>query len=597
MAETELPPWEEAAKVKKGTAPDLPPWAEAASKLQPPVGYGEDMAKGAVPALAQGGMAVAGMGGDLQQLAKAGSEAATAKGINPFSALGDAFANSRLGKFLQEDTAKHPTAIQQVSSGDMPGNVPLPTSAGIQKKAEEVTGPFYESQTGPGKALQTGLRVLPSIALGGGGVTGALAKSAGAGLVGEGAAEGADALKGYLPDAAQPWAEPVARAAGVMAGTGLPALARGAVTPLPLNPQRTATVDALRAVNPELVQASSAGQLAEAPRLMAMEGRAPSMANLPTRQGEAYTQGVMRQAGAPGAMFDTPGLAQAKGTGAQLEALRNAHSMSPAEFAALNRGVRQDQRDLFRSVGNSEPYTNVRDQIAQGPTGGNPMPLNMTGERYGALKQITQNAAEGAPTTHERMAITGVRDRMNEAFHNSMPPAEAQRLRDLDQQYSNYKTIENIPREAGGRTLTPDQVHRKAGVGSPLETHSDNAASVMQPLPSSPAETASPLMKLAGMAGGYLTGAGVQTAGGMGLAHALTEGGPLGAIAGREGVGPAIDFLKGTAARAVASPTGQGYLKNQRWMPSPATAPTDRATLLRLLMAPPTNPTMVGPQQ
>src|SRR5258708_11269061 len=112
MAEKELLPWEEAAKVKKGTAPELPPWAEAAAAKQPQVGYGEDMAKGAIPALAQGVMAIAGMPGDLQALGKAGSEKATEKGINPFSALGDAFANSRLGKFLQEDTAKHPTAIQ-----------------------------------------------------------------------------------------------------------------------------------------------------------------------------------------------------------------------------------------------------------------------------------------------------------------------------------------------------------------------------------------------------------------------------------------------------------------------------------------------------
>src|SRR5229473_5419247 len=98
MAEKELLPWEEAAKVKKGTAPELPPWVEAAAKLQPSVGYGEDMAKGAVPALVQGLMSVAGMGGDLQQLAKAGAEKATEKGINPFSALSDAIGNSEFGK-------------------------------------------------------------------------------------------------------------------------------------------------------------------------------------------------------------------------------------------------------------------------------------------------------------------------------------------------------------------------------------------------------------------------------------------------------------------------------------------------------------------
>src|SRR5258705_6634834 len=254
MADTQLPPWEQAAKIKKGTAPVPPPWVQAAAKKQPQVGYGEDMAKGAIPALAQGLMIPLGMGGDLQQLAKAGAEKANEKGINPFSALGDAFANSKLGKFLQEESAKSAKLpIGQVSSGDVPGTVPLPTSAGIQKKAEEVTGPFYESKLGPGKALQTGLRVLPSVAMGGN-ILGALAKAAAGGVVGEGAAEGANALKGYLPDAAQPWAEPVARAAGVMAGMPVPSILRRAVTPLPYSPQRAAQINALRANNPELVE-------------------------------------------------------------------------------------------------------------------------------------------------------------------------------------------------------------------------------------------------------------------------------------------------------------------------------------------------------
>jgi len=594
MAEKELLPWEEAAKVKKGTAaPELPPWAEAASKLQPQVGYGEDIAKGVVPAAAQGIMAVAGMPGDLQALAKAGSEKATEKGINPFSALGEAFANSRLGKFLQEDTAKHPTAIQQAGGGDLPGSGgTLPTSAGIQKKAEEVTGPFYKSQYGPGKAMQTGLRVAPSLLIGGGGVPGALLKSAGAGVLGEGAVEGANALKGYLPDVAQPWAEPAARAAGVMAGTFTPAGVRRAVTPLPLSPERTATVNALRATNPELVEASSAGQLAEAPRLMAAEGRAPRMTGLPERQGEAYTQGVMRQAGThtPGAMFDTAGLAEARGTGAQIEALRNAHEINPTEFALLNRDVGRmgaPGSDLYRAVGPSEPFAIVRNALLHGPGGGNPPPLSMTGQRYGAMKQITQNAAEGAPTSHEQMAILAARERMNEAFHNSMPAAEAERLRNLDQQYSNYKTIENIPAKVGENIVTPQQVSSKATRGGPLDVHAENAASMMQPLPK-PNMEGGPGTKVLGGLAGLLGGAaaGGATAGATG---AVGEG-LLGAFAGASHANDVVQALKNAGGRVVARPGIQNYLKNQRWMPGPATS-IDPVALARLLMAPPTNPT------
>jgi len=570
---------------------DENPYAKYVTKKaeESKVGYGEDIAKGIIPAAVQGIMSVAGMPGDLQALAKAGSEKATEKGINPFSALGNAFANSKLGQFLKAESAPYQNFP---TGGDMPGNVPLPTSAGIQKKAEEVTGPFYESQTGPGKAVQTGLRVAPALLAGGEGLPGAIAKATGAGIVGEGAAEGASALKGHLPDAAQPWAEPVARAAGVMAGSFTPAGVRKAATPLPLSPERAATVNALRAVNPELVEASTAGQLAEAPGLMTVENRSPRMADLPQRQGEAYTQGVMRQAGS-GGMFDTAGLAEAKNTGAQIDALRNAHNMSPAEFANLRRGIGHEQRQIYPAVGNPPAIADIREQILNGPSGGNPPPLNMTGDRYGALKQITQAASQGAPSTHEQIAIGNIRRRMTDAFHRSMRPDEAQRLRDLDQQYSNFKTIENIPIKVGENTVTPQQVFSKAARGSPLETHAENAASVMGPLPKPNKEGGSGTKILGSILGGL-------GGGGAGLyAQSLPEAvgaGLFGSYYGMNHLNDVVQAVKNVGGRAAAHPAGQWYLKNQAWRPGAATS-ADQATLLRLLMAPPTNPTLVGPQQ
>src|SRR6266852_5245736 len=588
MADAQLPPWEQAAKIKKGTAPVPPPWVQAAAKKEPQVGYGEDMAKGAVPALAQGLMIPLGMGGDLQALAKAGAEKATEKGVNPFSALSDAVGNSAIGKaignswfgksFKEEGAKAAKLPVGQVSSGDMPGTVPLPTSAGIQKKAEEVTGPFYESKTGPGKALQTGLRVLPSVAMGGN-IPGALAKAAGAGIVGEGAAEGANALKGYLPDAAQPWAEPVARAAGVMGGTTIPSLLRKGVTPLPLSPQRAATVASV----PEVARESSAGQIAQSPFFMAAEARSPRMADLPQRQGAAYTQEVMGQAGAPGAMFNPAGIATAKDTGRQLRALRNQHEINPTEFAALNRDVHRmgaPGSELYRAVGPNQPFTDIENAIRNGPGGGNPAPLTMTGQRYGAMKQNIQSAADAASPSDVQTALINARQRMMDAFHNSMPPAEAQRLQNLDQQYSNYKTIKDIPRKAGKETITPDQVTSRAASGSPLETHAENAASVMTPLPK-PNMEGGPGTKVLGGLAGLLGGAaaGGATAGATG---AVGEG-LLGAFAGASHANDVVQALKNAGGRAVAHPWGQAYLKNQEWMPGRATAPVDKATLARLL--------------
>lgn len=575
MAELEDAPWavkkKEAISVHPVTD-DLPdaPWHPA---QQPSVL--EDVGKGAVSGLAQGVIGIPGAGGDLQAVAGAIAD-------KPMGWLAEKFDKNfpAMSKFLKEESAKAAKLPAAASAGgDIPGT-PLPSSADIKAPIEKVTGPFYEAKTPAGKAVQTATAVAPAIALGGGGVPGLIAKSAGAGIASEAAGEGAHAL---FPKST--WAEPVARAVGAGGGLYLPNMARRAVTPLPMTDERLATVNALRGVNPELVDASSAGQLTESPRIMSLEGRSPRMTDLPQRQNEAYTQGVMRQAGAPaGAMFDTPGLAAAKNNGDVIDMLQNANRMSPTEFNLLNRGVGQERRDLFREAGQSQPFDAARDAIRNGPTGGNPRPLDMTGERYGYLKQHIQSLGEGAPSSHESNALFNIRQRMKDAFHNSMPADEAARLQQLDQQYSNFKTIEGIQTKADQNTVTPDQVFSKAKRGSPLEEHATQAKGVMTPLPQQEAEAVGPGTKLLGMGVGGLLGAGGGAA--LNGLPGILEGGPVSAIAGREAIGPTIDFLKNTAGRVVSNPTTQGYLKNQRWRPGPNSV-MDRATLARLLMSPP----------
>ncbi len=351
------------------------------------------------------------------------------------------------------------------------------------------------------------------------------------------------------------------------------------VTPLPMSDERLATVNALRATNPELVNASSAGQLTESPRIASLEGRSSRMENLPQRQAEAYTQGVMRQAGSNG-MFDTAGLNQAQGTGAQLEVLRNAHTMGPAEFADLNQFGGQERLRIRPEVGNSEPLSNVQTEIARDPTRNTFVPAtDMPGQRYGALKQIIEGQAKGAPTTHEQHAIRNVADRMNENFYSSMPPDEATRLRNLNQQYSNFKTIESIPTKPGENTLTPQQVFSKAGRGSDLETHADQASRVMTPLPE-PTNDKSNIARLLTMAGGAAIGAS-SGEGLRGILRGAMEGSLPGLFAGPS----AVSTVKDVAGRVVANPVSQAYLKNQLIRPGSATS-ADRATLLRLLMTP-----------
>ena len=448
----------------------------------------------------------------------------------------------------------------------------------------DFTGPLYEAKTGVGKGVQTGLEVAPSLLAGGEGAIPTIAKSVGAGAGSGTLGAAAHAMSGILPS----WAEPVARGAGALIGGMFgPSGARRAVTPLPMSDERLATVNALRGTNPELVNASSAGQLTESPRVAALEARSPRMADLPQQQNEAYTQGVMRQAGSNG-MFDTAGLAEARNTGAQLEALRNAHRMSPSEFTSLNSDLNKMARpgsDLYRAIGPSQPFNEVQRQVRLGPSGGNPMPLDMTGQRYGALKQIIQGAADSAPTSHEQIALANARERLNQAFHNSMPADEAERLRQLDQQYSNYKTIENIPAKADTNTVTPDQVFSKAGRGTPLETHATQAKSVMTPLPV-PNNEPSDLVKALSTGAGALLGGGAGAHAG-GALGGVSEG-LVGAIAG-EKIPHFFNVGKNIAGRTAATPAVQSYLKNQLWRPGPNSS-VDPVTLARILMTPPERP-------
>lgn len=551
-------PWAVVPTTETTEAPDNP-WA-----VVPEVSTAKDVAKTAAPSLLRGVIGALTMPGTLSDLVGKGAEWALNK-IAPDSKLAGAV------KALREiDT--DPKTGKSISDQ----HSFFPSYDTVKDKAEKVTGPLYDATTPVGKGVQTGLEVVPNLL--GGSVAGTAAKAIGAGTGSALLGEGAKAAGDMLPA----WVEPAARAAGAMVGTGLPAAARRVRTPLPMTDERLATVNALKAKNPELVDAASAGQLTGSPRVMSLEGRAPNMAGLPEKQAEAYTQGVMRQAGSNG-MFDTAGLAEAKKTGAQLDTLRNAHQMSPSEFALLKQDINAMGRpgsELYRAVGPSKAFKEVQDAVRLGPSGGNPPPLNMTGQRYGALKQILQSAGEGAPTSHEQTAIFNARDRLNKAFHDSMPQAEAERLRLLDQKYSNYKTIENIGTTPNQNTISPKEVFNKAPRGSQLEEHATQAASVMKPLPKPNNE------------GGVITKTlgGVLPLAGDTLFHGgLTLGAeaPFMSYYGYNHLGDYVNALKTGAGKIVSRPGVQDYLKNQKWRPDAYTSAPDREQLLRLLMAPP----------
>ncbi len=575
---------------------NVAPWLK---KPEPEMGVAEDVARSIPSGLAKGAISVAGTPGDLQELAKV----ADAKGYNPFGWLAGKLENTELGKFLKaesEKTAKGPVAQGMASGGDTMGggNIELPSSTTIKKAVEEnVTGPLHDAKTAPGRAVQTAAEVAPSLALGpAGGVRGILAKSAGAGALSEAAGQGAAAIKDRLPTNVQPWAEPVARAAGTAAGIFTPTGVRKAVTPLPMTDEQFNTVQALRRSNPELVEASTAGQLTERPRLMAMESRSPRGANALQAQEEAFTTGALRQAGVDAGDFRNIGAGRAVGD--EIGNIRRGHNIPSTEFVPMVRDAQNIRRDLQRVAGrgNTAQLDDVINELRFGAMANGQPVLSMPGGRYDFLRGHIEKAATNAGSPGEQRAIGRVRDRMDEAFRAGLPADVAENLVNRERQYANYNVLNQIPPSPGKTTITPQEV--KSAVGhqwgnaaanegrGTLAPLADDASRVMTEHPKPNHEMPAGVRALATVLSSIATGG--ANAAHSGVAGALT-GGSMGALVGHAVAPSFYNAAANAGSRVVSSGPVQSYLANQRWRPGAVTT-TDMDQLVRLLMSPEARP-------
>lgn len=192
MAE-ELPdaPW---AISGKSDLPDAP-WA---TKAESPIGTVEDVAKSAATGAAKGVIAIPGMAGDIGQLGTAALQSGT----------------EALGLTKPQAPPQQPPVG---SSGIVePGVEPigwtprfgLPTSAGIQKAVEAVTGPFHKPETTAGEYVQAAGEMLPAAATGPGGLLRRTVGAVGAGLAGESAT--------HIPGVKGSELEPAARVLGAV---------------------------------------------------------------------------------------------------------------------------------------------------------------------------------------------------------------------------------------------------------------------------------------------------------------------------------------------------------------------------------------------
>lgn len=197
-------------------APDLSKMSDEQLKalhgsLPPSVGVAEDVAKSGGVGLAKGAIGLAGMGGDLAELAKKGADWVGSKLPDIPSPSPDSTIGKTL-QFLRDESAKSANLPAAQGSGDLPGSYVPPTSSQLQKSVEGVTGDFYTPKTIPGQYAQTVGEFAPAALGGGEGLLARVAKQVVAPAV-------TSETAGQLTQGTA--AEPYARVAGAVTGGGL----------------------------------------------------------------------------------------------------------------------------------------------------------------------------------------------------------------------------------------------------------------------------------------------------------------------------------------------------------------------------------------
>ena len=496
---------------------------------------GVDVLKSGGVGLAESGISVAGLPGDVQALVQKGADY-----------FGDREGLKRNLLAKGEATTR---------AADLPR---MPTSGELKGKIEEFTGPFYTPKTIEGEYARTGGQFAINAAMGPGGALRRAAQVFAPAAVSETAGQ---ISKGSS-------SEPYMRAGGAVLGAFTPSILARAVSPLPANPVRQRMVDTLaqEGVVP------TAGQRTGSKSLQYMES---SLGDLPgagggattatTRAGEQFTRAALRRIGS-NADRALPEVVDEAFTriGGQFDALAGRNTLTADRQLATD--LTNDITDYYNLVAppNQAPVIrNYLDEImTQVQRNGGQLP----GEAYQSLRSRMERAARGAQAQPEvARTIRDMRESLDDAMERSIQlsgnQADLGAWREARTQYRNLLAIERTA-VAGGEgaaegLISPAQL-RMAAVGQGRRAYARGQGdfaelaragnAVMAPLPQSgtaPRAAAIGLPAMLGTAGGYLLGGG----------EGASMGGALGAAASAT--------APSTLGRVLMSPIVQRYLGNQ----------------------------------
>jgi len=550
----------------------------ALAQLNGPPSLAEDVAKSAGIGLVKGGIGLAGMAGDLAEMAKKGADWVGSKLPSiptpaPDSTLG------RVSQFLRDESARSAT---NHGSGDLPGSYEPPTSSQLQKSVEGVTGEFYQPKTTLGQYAQTAGEFAPAL-IGGPETLGAKLASRVAvpAVVSEAAGQ---LTKGT---AAEPYARVTGALFSPLAMSGL----RRAITPLPASAERAALVDTLSNEGVDLTAGQRTGnkplQWAES-TFGDMPGAGGAAARTQENQAQQFTAAALRRAGET-ADRATPDVLDGafRRIGGDFEgvAQRNrvvadthlGHDLATVE-AEYNNLVGPTQRAPVVS----NTMADIGNIVAQ--NGG-----HLTGEQYNALTSRLARQARGAKADPQlQEALTGTRGALDDAMERSLQAsgntADLDTLRTARRQYRNLLTVEKAATGAGAATaegLISPSALRNATVTQNRRAYARGQGDfadlaragegVMKPLPNSGTAPRQYMQHMATFAGGVAGGA---------------TGGLPGAVAGI--AAPAV------AGRVLMSRPVQAYLGNR--VLGPATENRGVNAVAAAMLAHQANPEPTRPQ-
>jgi hypothetical protein len=452
---------------------------------------------------------------------------------------------------------------------------------GLEGVRKNVTDPILgegrdvPAQTFPGKVVQTGLEVAPSVAIAPGSIAQKALTTAGTALGSEGAGAGAEAL-GASPG----WVD-AAKLGGSLLGGVAPGAFNRLSRPRPIPPSRQPHIDVMRSHGVPL----SAGQRTASPRLLAAEDVAGGTA-AQEQQGQAFTGAAANaQGGFP------------RGTSALTRpAMRQELDRMGGEFDRLtansttpfDQPLQNDLLNTAVSYTRDNPLVapvveDVMNDLAQNAAGNGG---TLTGAGYASARsKINEKIRSEATDDGVRSAMIDFQDALDDAVGRNLSTEDQHAFRQVRSQYRNFLPIERAKAAPGAGAaegfINPAQL--KAGIKAtqgrrqvsagegPLTDLAESGVVTMNKTANS---GTNPRQRAA--LAGVIPLAVAAASGGAGAAQ---FGGPIGALlAGVGGIGAAA--YPAIRDALITSRPGQAFLGRQG-----PTVSTDRQMLSALIAA------------